>query len=296
MDGPAAVREALRGSRMAEVRDRQGMFTARERRVQEAAVTGLLERLAPWADPLVDEATRHHWDVRALGEEPCALYILLPEADAHRLHPLVAWLVADVVDGLVELADRQGLACPVRLFLDEFRQFGYLAGLADRLPTLRERGVSVLLGVQVITQVAEVYGERETRTLLGNTETKLIFRAGDLETARLVSSWVGHTTVPAVSFTLRGRERSSTVHPYVRPLVLPEEVRQIPEGALIALSGSAPPIALWQARYFATPGFTVVPPPFSLRRHKTPSLSVARPVERVQTSRRTPPPAPSRSP
>ncbi len=267
------------------------MFASRERRVQEAAVTGLLERLSPWADPLVEEATRRHWDVRLLGQEPSALYILLPEADAHRLQPLVAWLVADILDGLVEMADRRGRICPVRLFLDEFRQFGYLAGLADRLPTLRERSISVVLGVQVMTQIAELYGEWETRSLVGNTETKVIFRAGDLETAQLVSRWLGHTVVPAVSVTVRGtRERAATIHPVVRPLLAPEDVRRIPEGALIALSGSLPPLALRQARYFATPGFALVPPPFPLRRRPTPALSVGRPQEGDVDRRRTPPP------
>jgi type IV secretion system protein VirD4 len=289
--GPAAVRDALRTSRVDEVRERQGMFASRERRVQEAAVTGLLERLSPWADPLVEEATRRHWDVRLLGQEPSALYILLPEADARRLQPLVAWLVADILDGLVEMADRRGRICPVRLFLDEFRQFGYLAGLADRLPTLRERSISVVLGVQVMTQIAELYGEWETRSLVGNTETKVIFRAGDLETAQLVSRWLGHTVVPAVSVTVRGtRERAATIHPVVRPLLAPEDVRRIPEGALIALSGSLPPLALRQARYFATPGFALVPPPFPLRRRATPALSVGRPQEGDVDRRRTPPP------
>src|SRR5207302_1433687 len=63
MGGPALVREVLRSSRVAEVRERHGIFSARERRVQEAAVTGVLERLSPWADPLVGEATSHDFDL-----------------------------------------------------------------------------------------------------------------------------------------------------------------------------------------------------------------------------------------
>ena len=70
LGGAAAVRDVLRDSRVPEVRERHGMFAARERRVQEAAVTGLLERLAPWADPLVCEATSSHWDLGRLGREP----------------------------------------------------------------------------------------------------------------------------------------------------------------------------------------------------------------------------------
>ncbi len=101
LSGAAAIRETLRASRAVEVRGLAGMFAARERRVQEAAVTGLLERLAPWADPLVCDATSGHWDFARLGREPSALYILLPEEEAHRLQPLVAWLVADLLDGLV---------------------------------------------------------------------------------------------------------------------------------------------------------------------------------------------------
>jgi type IV secretion system protein VirD4 len=295
LDGAGCVRGALRGSRIAEVRERAGIFAARERRVQEAAVTGLLQRLAPWADPLVCEATSRHWDLRRLGREPAALYILLPEDDAERLQPLVAWLVADLLDGLIEEADRSGLRCPVRMYLDEFRRFGYLAGLSERLPTLRERGVSVLLGVQVLSQLEEVYGARGARTLVGNTETKLIFRAGDLDTARMVSAWLGRTSVPAVSVTRRGRrDRSTTVRPHVRPLAPAEDIARLPEQALIVLTGSSRPLVLRQARYFEAPGLPVAPPPFPLRRRAAPALSV-RTGSLAEPARppRTPPPRPA---
>jgi type IV secretion system protein VirD4 len=275
LGGPAFIRETLRSSRVADVRERHGIFAARERRVQEAAVTGLVERLAPWADPLVAQATSEHFDLAALGREPAALYILMPETDAPQLQSLVAWLVADLLDELIDRAEREGPRVPVRVFLDEFRQFGYLPGFSESLPTLRERGISVLLGVQTLSQIEEVYGRAEARTLLGNTETKLLFRAGDLETARMISGWLGRTTVPAVSVTTRGRERSTTVHPYVRPLMPPEELTRIPDGAMIALAGAARPLPLWQARYFALRGLTVTPPPLALRRRSSPPLAVA---------------------
>jgi len=200
----------------------------------------------------------------------------MPEPDAVHLQSLIAWLVADLLDELLELAEREGLRAPVRVYLDEFRRFGYLPGLSESLPTLRERGISVLLGVQVLSQIEEVYGRVEAWTLVGNTETKLLFRAGDLETARMISAWLGRTTVPAVSVTTRGRnDRSTTVHPYVRPLMPPEDLTRIPDGAMIALAGAAWPLPLWQARYYAMRGFSVAPPPFPLRRRSAPRLSVA---------------------
>ncbi len=292
LDGPGAVREALRGSRIAAVRERAGLFAARERRVQDAAVTGLLERLAPWADPLIGEATARHWDLRRLGREPTALYILLPEADSARLHPLIAWLVADLLDGLIEEADRTGLRAPVRIFLDEFTRFGYLAGLSERLPTLRERGVSVLLGAQVISQIEEVYGVRGARTLVGNTETKLIFRAGDLETARMASAWLGRTSVPVVSVTMRGRGfRSTTVQPRLRPLAAVEEMARLSDGTMIAMSGALRPCALRQARYFEDARFAVTPPPFPLSLRTIPPAVPAAPARAAAPGpKRTGPP------
>ncbi len=292
LGGLGCVRETLRGSRIDEVRELAGTFAARERRVQEAAITGLLQRLAPWADRLVCEATSRHWDLGRLGREPVALYILLPEDEADRLQPLVAWLVADLLDGLTEQADRTGLRYPVRMYLDEFRRFGYLAGLSDRLPTLRERGISVLLGVQVLSQLEEVYGVRGARTLVGNAETKLVFRAGDLDTARMVSAWLGRTSVPAISATRRGRwDRSTTVRPHVRPLAPAEDLTRLPDRALIVLSGGSRPLLVRQARYFEIPGLAVPPPPFPLRRRGARELAVhaqTRPA-RVRASRPSPP-------
>ncbi len=293
LGGAAFIREALRSSVVADVRDRHGIFAARERRVQEAAVTGLIERLAPWADPLVARATAEHFDLASLGREPSALYVLMPETDAAQLQSLVAWLVADLLDELIDRAEREGPRIPVRMFLDEFRQFGYLSGFSEALPTLRERGISVLLGVQTLSQIEEVYGRAEARTLLGNTETKLLFRAGDLETARLISGWLGRTTVPAVSVTTRGRDRSTTVRPSLRPLMPPEELTRIPDGAMIALAGAARPLPLWQARYYALPGLAVPPPPFALRRLASPTLAVAPSNPAPPSSPRELPPRPA---
>ncbi len=297
LSGAAALRETLRASRAAEVRELAGMFAARERRVQEAAVTGLLERLAPWADPLVCDATSAHWDFDRVGRDPSALYILLPEDEAHRLQPLVAWLVADLLDGLVTRADQEGLRCPVRLYLDEFRRFGYLAGLSDRLPTLRERRVSVVLGAQVLSQIEEVYGPRDARTIVANTETKLLFRAGDLETARMTSAWLGDTSVPAVSVTSAGRSRRTvTVRPHVRPLAAPDELARLPERSVIVLTGGMRPLALRQARYYEMPDIAPAPPPFALRRLPPPAAhppDVATSVTRRRAPRRAPAPRPA---
>ena len=303
LGGAGAVRAALAGSPVPAVRERAGAFAARERRVREAAVTGLLQRLAPWGDPAIDEATAGHWDLGVLGRTPTALYVLLPEAEAGRLQPLVAWLIADLLDTLIEEADRGVRRCPVRVFLDEFRRFGYLAGLSDRLPTLRERGVSVLLGAQVLSQIEEVYGAREARTLVANMETKLVFRAGDLETARLVSAWLGQTTVVAVSQTIGSRGTRATVHPYVRPLAFADDIARIPDGTVLALAGARRPFMLHQARYFEAPARQLLPPltapPFPLRprpsRPAVPPLHAAAPApvpRAAVVSRRRPAPRP----
>jgi type IV secretion system protein VirD4 len=269
LSGAGGVRAALSGSPIPAVRERAGVFAARERRVRDAAVTGLLQRLAAWADPVVDEATSGHWDLAQLGHAPAALYVLLPEPEAGRLQPLIAWLIADLLDTLIAQADRGERLCPVRLYLDEFRRFGYLAGLSDRLPTLRERGVSVLLGAQVLSQIEEVYGAREARTLVANTETKVVFRAGDLETARTVSAWLGQTTVPVISRTLGPGGPRATIHPYVRPLALPDDIVRIPDGMVLALAGARRPLALRQARYFDPRVRALIPagaaPLFALR-------------------------------
>lgn len=270
LGGAGMVRATLAGSPIAEVRERVGVFAARERRVREAAVTGLLQRLAAWADPAVDDATSGHWDLGQLGRTPSALYILLPEPEAARLQPLVAWLVADLLDTLIDQADRGERRCPVRVYLDEFRRFGYLAGLSDRLPTLRERGVSVVLGAQVLSQIEDVYGARDARSLVANTETKLIFRAGDLETARTVSAWLGQTTVPVISRTIAPGGARATVHPYVRPLAMPDDILRLPDNTVLALAGARRPFVLRQARCFdatvrALLGFTRQEPPFALR-------------------------------
>jgi len=301
LGGAGMVRATLAGSPIAEVRERAGVFAARERRVRDAAVTGLLQRLAAWADPAIDDATSGHWDLGQLGRTPSALYILLPEPEAARLQPLVAWLVADLLDTLIDQADRGEQRCPVRVYLDEFRRFGYLAGLSDRLPTLRERGVSVVLGAQVLSQIEDVYGARDARSLVANTETKLIFRAGDLETARTVSAWLGQTTVPVISRTIAPGGARATVQPYVRPLAMPDDILRLPDNTVLALAGARRPFVLRQARCFdatvrALLGFTRQEPPFALRPRTSRAPAAAPAAAAAAPAAPQPAPAPRRRP
>jgi type IV secretory pathway TraG/TraD family ATPase VirD4 len=84
-----------------------------------------------------------------------------------------------------------------------------------------------------------------------------------------VSAWLGQTTVPAISRTVGAGGVRATVHPYVRPLALPDDIARIPDGTVLALAGARRPFALSQARYFDPPARTLLPavaaPPFSLR-------------------------------
>jgi type IV secretory pathway TraG/TraD family ATPase VirD4 len=118
-----------------------------------------------------------------------------------------------------------------------------------------------------------------------------------LDTAQMVSAWLGQATVPAVSVTTRGRgERSTTVSPRVRPLLPAEDMTRLPDGALIALAGASRPMVLRQSRYFESEAFPVIAPPFPLHRREVPSLSEGAPGNsvsvRVRRSR-TPPPRPA---
>jgi type IV secretory pathway TraG/TraD family ATPase VirD4 len=62
------------------------------------------------------------------------------------------------------------------------------------------------------------------------------------------------------------------VHPYVRPLAMPDDLVRLPDGTVLTLAGARRPFVLRQARYFdaavvrqVLAGGAQQPPPFALR-------------------------------
>ena len=99
---------------------------------------------------------------------------------------------------LVEMLRGEETHLPRHWFiLDEFAAMGKITCIHDLLARGRSKGISVLLGIQSIEGILQIYGEHTGEDLLGQCAYKTFLRAGSPRTARWIEDYFGR--VPFVT-------------------------------------------------------------------------------------------------
>ncbi len=231
-------------------------------------------RLDLWLNPILDAATSaSDFDLRELRSKPISLYIGVNPDDLHRLRPVLNLLCQQAI-GLQtrELPERNpALRYQVLMMLDEFTALGRIPIIAEAISYLPGYNVRVVLVIQALAQLREVYGVHNSETMLKSLAARIMFAPKDFADAREISDELGFLTVkvqsfskPLMSFDSRShRSRSVNVSEQRRALLLPQEVKELgTEEALITYEGLRP-IRCRKIRYYKERAFRerLMPPP-----------------------------------
>lgn len=131
--------------------------------------------------------------------------------------------------------------------LDELPSLNRLPGLESVLAEARQYGAAYLLGLQLVSQLKDLYGDDKTDSIIGLTRNKLVFNPGDPNTAKVMSEFIGQKevmrrehgiTIGAESLR-DGQSVSSRIA--MEYIVLPEELSQL-QGlhGVLAFTGDIP--------------------------------------------------------
>ena len=233
-------------------------------------------RLDLWANPLLDRATSgNDFDLRALRKEPMSLYVGVNPDDLHRLRPLLSLFFQQAI-GLQtqELPEHNpALQYQLLLLLDEFAALGRIPVISEAASYLPGYNVRLVLIFQALSQLREVYGPHASATMLKSLAARIVFAPKDYDEAKEISEELGDSTVRARSLSRPrfaggarargGRGGQITLSDQRRPLLLPQEVKELEtETALIFYEGLRP-IRCRKIRYFRDRRFTrrLMPPP-----------------------------------
>ena len=174
---------------------------------------------------------------------PVTVYIRWPEQDLRTLAPLVRLLWGSLIDEMMSVHDRRaGAGChPVLLLVDEAGRTA-IPSLADHAPTVRSRGIILLLAVQSLSQLRAIYGEARAQTLRDNMDTQLYYRPTDLQTAQYIESRLGRRSAYAYSTTEQQNGQSSASHAeQAIPLLSAQEFMLCKDDEVIGFHRSFPP-------------------------------------------------------
>lgn len=243
-EGPEKIGALLKNSTYTlAMKEFWGFFNNSSEGFRFGVISGLMQRLNLWVSPRIAALTeKTDLDIEALPDELFTFYFAVP-AQKTELKPLSALIFNFILD----LALQKKFKRPLALFLDEFTNYGYIPGIAEKLTIIRHRNIPAMLGFQDYVQLRKVYGDDDAMLLFSQPGTRIVFRPRDNTTARKVSDALGSKTVIERKVTSTGHINERE---FARKLMGPDEVAALERGRAIVFTPSTNPILLksftWQ--------------------------------------------------
>jgi type IV secretion system protein VirD4 len=184
-------------------------------------------------------------------ERTATVFLVLPP---DRLSTYARWLRLLVTQSLAELARSPVRpAAPVLYLLDEFAALGRLESVERAFALMAGYGVQLWPILQDVHQLRAAYGQR-AGTFLSNAGVLQVFGVNDHDSARMISDLLGQQTVvfQPMSRALDSEKSgiSLSQHHVGRPLLTPDEVRNLPQDTELLFLAGQRPIVAKKLRYF----------------------------------------------
>jgi type IV secretion system protein VirD4 len=232
-------------------------------------------RLDLFANPLIDRATsRNDFDLRKLRMTPVSIFLGINPGDLSLLQPLLNLFIEQALNLQTKELPEQNpaLIYQVAFILDEAAAIGRIPILAKSVAYLPGYNVRLILVLQAFSQLREIYGPQNAETMMKSLAVRIVYAPKDVAEATEISNELGMTTVkvrthskPMFDFsdTKGGRRRSVSTSEQKRPLLLPQEVKELGEDREVIFCESIRPILARKNRYYQDPFFRkrLFPPP-----------------------------------
>jgi type IV secretion system protein VirD4 len=209
--------------------------------------------LTIFSNPIVDAATSAtEIDLSAVRKRRMSIYVGIPANRLSEASLLVNLFFSQLIHhNTVELpATNPSLKYQCVLFLDEFPAIGRIEILAKAVGFLAGYNLRLVPIIQSLSQLASIYGEKDARTFVTNHACQVLFAPREQQDANEYSQMLGTYTAKALSTGLsqprgwgHGRQAStsSNFSDHARPLLLPQELKELgPTRQIINLSNTKP--------------------------------------------------------
>jgi type IV secretion system protein VirD4 len=243
-------------------------FCATSENTMASILATLTAPLTIFSNPVVDAATSAtDFDLKEVRAQRMSIYVGIP---ANRLSD-AALLVNLFFSQLIHYNTVDLPATNLRLkhqclvILDEFPALGRVNILAKAVGFMAGYNLRLLPIIQSLSQLESVYGEKDARTFVTNHACQILFAPREQRDAQHYSQMLGTYTAEAISTgTSRplswgnGKQASSsaTRSEQARPLLLPQEVKELGDQRAIINLMHTKPILCNKARFYADPVFT----------------------------------------
>jgi len=245
--------------------DALNRFLSNDDKVLASILATFHALLTIWANPIVDAATSaNDFDLRDVRRRRMSVYIgITPDHLSES-----ALLVNLVFSQLVNLNTKQlpeadpTLRFQCLLLLDEMTAIGKIHIIARAVAYMAGYNLRLLSIVQSVAQLESVYGRADARTFLTNHAMQILYAPREQKDANDYSEMLGTFTDQSHSVSrsgtiFGGRGSSESVSEQRRPLLLPQELKELGrEKEIIVLENTKPILAdricYWRDPVFAS--------------------------------------------
>jgi type IV secretion system protein VirD4 len=232
-------------------------------------------RLDLWLNPILDRATAaSDFDLRELRRRPMSIYVAVNPDDLHRLRPVLSLFFEQAIGLQTRTLPEHDptLKYPVMMLLDEVAALGRIPILSESIAYVPGYNVRVVMVFQTPSQLREVYGMENAKTMLKSLGARVVYAPKDYDDAREISDELGFTTVRVRSHSRphfatwsakHSRGANVTVSEQKRALLLPQEVKELGPNQEIIFCEGLRPIRAQKIRYYQDRLFRgrLLPPP-----------------------------------
>lgn len=186
-------------------------------------------------------------DLAKVIDQRGTIYLLGREDPYASASPLMTAVAEHVLDTALMLAHKSpwgGRLCPPLLAcLDELPSTAPLPTLRTRMANERALGLSFIYAAQTRAQLTSLFGEHESRALLGLTNVLVMFGGSkDVAFNQEISDLLGTVRVGRVTHNSGGRGGGRSYSGDDIAIMRPEEVRQLPERKALVIAENGKPI------------------------------------------------------
>ena len=229
-----------------------GAALAAEGQTVGSILSTALSRLTDFLDSEMEQLLC--FDSSLDAEEFChhqtAVFLILPEENP-TTYFIASLLVEQLYREILTIADDMGgkLNDRVLFFLDEFGTMPPVSSAAMMFSAGRSRGLGIAASCQSRHQLIDRYGQHGAATILKNCQITFAggFAALD-DSAKEISEALGSRTVMAGSVG-RGKQNTENLQMIGRPLMSPDELRQLPKGSYIRMQAGRRP-SIFRTKYY----------------------------------------------
>jgi type IV secretion system protein VirD4 len=238
-------------------------FMSNAENTLSSILSALNAPLSLWTNPLVDAATSaSDFDWRQLRRKKMSVYIAVTPGKLAEASFLINIILTQLVNTNTDVLPEDDATLKVQtlLLFDEFTAFGKMPIFEKACGYMAGYNLRLLLVIQSVSQLKSVYGDDATKIFLDNSAAQIIFPPKDIKEAQMVSETMGylgqHAASKGISRSAGGMQRGSSTSrsentsEQRRALLLPQEVRELPQSTALIFAEYLRPIRATKIRWF----------------------------------------------